>query len=197
MIVDDTNDTPLQCVSAAPVRFLPFRRLTGRKGFLPPQLQVDCPSPAGRDGRGGVMLRFVGAIACALVMAGCGGGAQYAMKEYTGVEVKSFDVPDEDTYRVFDKPAENKLMITPSLSKAMGAGFAQGATFGGADAMDMIGPKPMFEKAALGYFASTRRTCRIVDGYIVAKPQWEFKYHCTVPVPQQPAPAVRPRRGGG
>ncbi len=51
----------------------------------------------------------------------------------------------------------------------MGAGFAQGATFGGADAMDMIGPKPMFEKAALGYLATTGRTCRIVDGYIVAR----------------------------
>jgi hypothetical protein len=140
------------------------------------------------------MLRFAAVVLCGSTLAGCGGGVQYAMKEYTGVEVKSFEVVDEDTYRVFDKPAENKLMITPSIGKAMGAGAAQGLTFGGADAMDMIGPKPMFEKAALGYLASTGRTCRIIDGYIVAKPQWEFKYDCSVLV-VAPPPVIAPRRG--
>lgn len=129
------------------------------------------------------MLRFVVVVSCGLALTGCGGGVQYAMQEYTGVEVKPWDVPGEDTYRVFDKPAANKLMITPSIGKAMGAGAAQGLTFGGADAMDMIGPKPMFEKAALGYLANTGRTCRIVDGYIVARPQWEFKYDCSIPPP--------------
>jgi hypothetical protein len=139
------------------------------------------------------MLRRAIVIACALTVGGCGAGVQYAMNEYSGVGVKSFDVEGEDTYRVFDKPAANRLMITPSLGKAMGAGFAQGATFGGIDAMDTIGPKPTFEKAALGYLASTGRSCRIIDGYIVVKPQWEFKYDCALPVvPNQPvAPAKR------
>jgi len=100
--------------------------------------------------------------------------------EYSGIEPKSFEFAGEDTYRVFDRPDVNKLMITPSLSKAMGAGALQGLTFGGVDAMDSIGPKPMFERAALAYLASTGRQCRIIDGYLVVRPQWEFKYDCSI-----------------
>lgn len=140
------------------------------------------------------MLRFAAAAACALALAGCGAGRQYVINEYSGVELKSFAIEGEDTYRIFDRPAANRLMITPSLSKIMAAGFAQGASMGGIDGMDVIGPKPMFEKATLGYLASTGRTCRIIDGYIVAKPQWEFKYDCSVPAAVAPAvPQVKKR----
>jgi hypothetical protein len=116
-----------------------------------------------------------------ICVAGCGAGVQYAIDEYSGIKPVEFEVLDEDMYRVFDKPAQNKLMITPSLARAMGAGALQGLTFGGADAMDTLGPKPKFEKAATGYLASTGRTCRIVDGYLVVRPQWEFKYDCSLP----------------
>lgn len=139
------------------------------------------------------MVRFAAVGACALMLAGCGAGAQYAMSEYSGVEVKSFALEGDDIYRVFDKPASNKLMITPSFGKAMMAGAAQGATFGAVDAMDTIGPKPMFERATVEYLKSTGRTCRIVDGYVVIKPQWEFKYDCSLPVAET-QPAAKQKR---
>jgi len=133
-----------------------------------------------------------------LLLSGCGAGMQYAMDNYSGVKVVDYEVIDEDIYRVFDKPAENRLMITPSVARAAGAGALQGLTFGGADAMDTLGPKPKFEKAALAFLASTGRTCRIVDGYLIVKPQWEFKYDCSVlpaapPASANPSPRQRPR----
>lgn len=141
------------------------------------------------------MLRFAAVMACGLMLGGCGAGVQYVVDNYRGVELKTFEVPDEDTYRVFDKPAENRLMITPSLGTAAAYGAVSGATFGAAN---VDGPKPIFERAALGYLASTGRTCRMLDGYIVARPQWEFKYDCSIPpapTAQQPAQASKRRRG--
>jgi len=140
------------------------------------------------------MLRFAAVVSCALVMAGCGAGVQYAMDNYRGVEVKNFQIeePDGEIYRVFDKPAENRLMITPSLGTAAAYGAVSGATFGAAN---IDGPKPIFERAALAFLASTGRKCRVIDGYLIARPQWEFKYDCSIPPVQQPPQAVRPRRG--
>lgn len=116
--------------------------------------------------------------ATSVLLAGCTSGMQYALSEYTGVEVKNFEVQDEDTYRVFDKPDARKLMITPSLSRAAGMGVTRGLTFGAAGSDN---PKPLYERAALGYLASTGRACRIIDGYVVETPQWEFKYDCSPP----------------
>jgi len=137
------------------------------------------------------MLRFAAVIACASALAGCGAGVQYIMDEYKGVEVQNFEVPNEDIYRIFDKPLANKLMITPSLGSTVAMGVVSGATFGAARA---DGPKPVLERASLGFLASTGRKCRIIDGYLLARPQWEFKYDCSLPPVQQPAPAARPRR---
>lgn len=140
------------------------------------------------------MLRFVMLGACALMLAGCGAGVKYAIDEYSGVEVKSFQItePDGEIYRVFDKPAQSKLMITPSLGRAAGAGFASGLTFGAVSADDSLGPKPEFEKATLAYLASTQRpNCRIIDGYVVVRGQWEFKYDCT-PLPAPAATVAAP-----
>lgn len=125
-------------------------------------------------------MRRLSVVACALALAGCA-GVSYVMKEYSGISPKPFEIEGEDIYRVFDRPEANKLMITPSFGKAAGAGALQGLTFGGVDAMDSIGPKPMFEHAALAYLKSTGRQCRVLDGYLVIRPQWEFKYDCSLP----------------
>jgi hypothetical protein len=115
---------------------------------------------------------------------GCTSGVQYAVSEYTGVEVKQIEVPGDDTYRIFDKPAANKMMVTSSLASAASQGFAQGLTFG---AINAAPPKPRYEAAAIAWLKETgRESCRIVDGYLIQQPQWEFKYNC---VPAS-APAV-------
>jgi len=129
-------------------------------------------------------MNWLAAFGAAVTLCCCA-SANYVMNEYSGVEVTRFEVPDKDTYRVFDKPSQNKLMITPSLDRAAGAGFVSGLTFGAVSAQDNLGRKPEFEQVTLAYLTSTGRSCRIVDGYIVIQGQWEFKYDCSV---QPPAP---------
>lgn len=115
--------------------------------------------------------------AMALSLAGCG-GVNYAMEHYASVTPVNFETGPGESYRIFDRPADNKLMITPSLASASGAGFVSGLTLGAVDSMDTLGPRPVFERAAVAYLRSTGRDCRIVDGFIVVKPQWEFGYDC-------------------
>lgn len=122
----------------------------------------------------------VGAAMIAAPLAGCGAGVNYILDEYRGTEMKSFEMPGEDTYRIFDKPHQNKLMITPSLGSAAGTGFTRGLTLG---AVDPEAPKPVYERAALGYLESTGRRCRALETYLLVKPQWEVKYDCSIPPP--------------
>jgi hypothetical protein len=134
---------------------------------------------------------WMAALGAALMLSGCA-SANYVMSEYSGVQLKHFEMAEGQTYRVFDKPEANKLMITPSLDRAAGAGFVSGLTFGAVPAQDNLGPKPEYERASLAYLASTGRTCRLIDGYIVIQGQWEFKYDCSPP----PAPPISAARKG-
>jgi hypothetical protein len=116
---------------------------------------------------------FCIAALCA-ALGGCA-GVSYAIDEYSGVEVKNIQMPD-DNYRVFDKPAQNKMMVTPSLGAAFAQGAGQGLLL---NAVDNTTPKPRFDAAALQYLENTgRQGCRIVDSYVVVKPQFEIKYDC-------------------
>jgi hypothetical protein len=131
-------------------------------------------------------------VAAALMLGGCA-SASYVMSEYGGIDPVPFD-GGTDIYRVFDKPAANKVMITPSIARAMGAGAASGLTFGAVPISDNVGPKPEYERVAIAYLKSTGRECRILDGYLVITAQWEFKYDCSVPNLVQRAPMPTTRR---
>jgi hypothetical protein len=69
-------------------------------------------------------------------------------------------------------------MITSSLSSAMGDGAIRGLTLG---AVEATPAKPIFQRAAEEYLASTGRSCSIIDAYLLIRPQWEFKYDCSPP----------------
>jgi hypothetical protein len=85
-------------------------------------------------------------------------------------------MPD-DTYRVYDKPAQNKMMITPSIGASALQGAGSGLSF---NAIDGTPPKPVFERAAIEYLRTTGRDkCRVIDAYLILKPQYEVKYECT------------------
>jgi hypothetical protein len=116
--------------------------------------------------------KFVKVLALALGLSGCA-GLNYAMENYKGVEVMPVEYQGHE-WRVFDKPAENRLMITPSIGRSMGLGAATGLTFGAAGGI----PKPELQGAAEAWLVKTGRTCSITDGYVVASPQWEFRYAC-------------------
>jgi hypothetical protein len=106
-------------------------------------------------------------------IAGCAGID--AAREYDDVQVTSFDA-NGHPWRIFDKPEEGRLMITPSFGRSAGAGLWRGLTFG---AVDGSPPKPEFQSAVEAYLASHRPTkCTVLDGYVLLSPQWEFKYRC-------------------
>lgn len=116
--------------------------------------------------------RIVAAAGLLLVLCGCAGFD--AALQYSGTPVLSY-MNMADTWRIFDKPAEGRLMITPSLGRAVGAGALSGLTLGAADT-DI--PKPEYQTAVEGWLASTGRACDVQDGYKLVRPQWEFKYSC-------------------
>lgn len=105
----------------------------------------------------------------ALALAGCAGLSE--ILQYKDVSpVRMTDAGH--VWRIFDKPLEHRLMITPTIGRAAGLGLGRGLT--GVDAI----PKPEFESAATAWLASTGRNCTLIDGYVLAEPQWEFKYRC-------------------
>lgn len=120
-------------------------------------------------------MRSVAAILALCAMLGGCASINYIRDEYHGVAIVEVAMPD-DTYRVFDKPAEGKLMITSSIASAAGQGFVRGLTLGVAPDP----PRPLFEAAAARFLEqSGRQGCRVVDAYLLARPQWEVKYDCT------------------
>ncbi|TPL39245.1 hypothetical protein [Mesorhizobium sp. B2-4-8] len=117
-------------------------------------------------------------IFAAVGLSGCA-GMQYAMDNYTNVKVVSFTSPSQKTgYRIFDKPAENRLMITSSIGNAMGQGALKGLTL-----MDTTPPEILFEQAAVEYPASTGRTCVSKKAFLIVQPQFEVQYDCSVGAP--------------
>jgi hypothetical protein len=122
-------------------------------------------------------MRILGIVMLCTALSGCA-SVNYIMQEYQGIPVVDVRMPD-DNYRIFDKPAASKLMATSSLASAAGQGFVRGLTLG---AVPTDSPKPLFEAAALQFLTeSGRPNCRIVDAYLLARPQWEVKYDCSPP----------------
>lgn len=120
-----------------------------------------------------------------LMVAGCA-GFDHAM-EYSGVEIVMVTTQRAD-FRVFDKPEESRMMVTPTIGAAAGQGFLSGLTFGAADTGY---PKPWFQEAAEAHLSNTgRAACKIFDGYEIINPQWEFLYRCPGAPPLALAPPV-------
>ncbi|MBS0233463.1 MAG: hypothetical protein JSR99_08245 [Proteobacteria bacterium] len=108
-------------------------------------------------------------------VSGCA-SMNYIMQAYDGVPVQQV-ATQYDTFRVFDKPAEGRMMITSSLASAAAQGFAGGLLL---NPTVTATPKPVFEEAAQAYLKQTGRNCKITDGYLLVNPQWEFKYSCEI-----------------
>ncbi len=111
-------------------------------------------------------------ITAAISLSGCAG--LDAALQYNGTTVMPY-MNMADTWRIFDKPVEGRLMITPSLGRSAGDGALRGLTLGIADT-DI--PKPEYQQAVEGWLISSGRMCSVTDGYKLIRPQWEFKYSC-------------------
>jgi hypothetical protein len=102
------------------------------------------------------------------LLAGCGGGLSYALDNYKGTKPVKFSDAGQK-FRVFDKPSEKRLMITPSI----GSAALQGATFGSSATPEMT-----YQAAAQAYVTATGRNCKMGDMRLIVEPQWETFYTC-------------------
>ncbi len=134
------------------------------------------------------MRRATIAVTVCAALSGCA-GMNYVLDNYKGVEVQSFKSNTGKTFRIFDKPGENRLMITPSIGDSAGSGFVKGATLGtvnpGASAV-------VYRDAAEEFLRSTGRSCRAQDTTLIIDPQYEVRYICDG-MAARPSPAMVPQ----
>lgn len=125
------------------------------------------------------------AVGCALLVSGCA-GVDYAMKNYGGVPIETFRASTGSQFRIFDKPSEHRMMITPSIAASVRGGAVSGLTFGVANPANV---EVVFRDAAEEYLASTGRRCRSRDITKIVDPQYEIRYECE---PAEPVAAAIP-----
>lgn len=92
----------------------------------------------------------------------------YAMKHYNEVDPEAISYEGQ-SFRVFDKPTEGRLMITPTV----GNSALQGLTFGGA-----AKAQNTYKQAAVAYLGATGRKCEVTEMMLIVQPQWETFYKC-------------------
>lgn len=78
------------------------------------------------------------------------------------------------TFRVYDMPAEGRLMITPSLADSFAAGATAGLTFGLVDART----PPADFTAAANAWVTRHGDCTVTGGRELIIHQWEYTYEC-------------------
>ena len=110
---------------------------------------------------------IVSSLASLVFLSGCS-GMNYALEHYSGTKPVQF-IDGGKKFRIFDRPNEQRLMITPSL----GSAAAQGATFGAASTAEMT-----YHSASQAFLDSTGRDCKAGDMKLVVQPQWETFYTC-------------------
>jgi hypothetical protein len=113
------------------------------------------------------------AALCSVLCAGCT-GVSYIVDNYGEAPLQKISTR-YDEFRVFDKPTDNRLMITPSLGNTAGNAFVGGLLLN-----PTIGatPRPVYQEAVEKFLADSGRDCRVTDGYLIVEPQWEFRYSC-------------------
>jgi hypothetical protein len=134
-------------------------------------------------------------LVAALALAGCSAGVNYILENYRG-QTPTIVWVGSESWRVFDHPRENKLMVTTSFGRAATDGYVRGATLG---IVNPQAPKPLFQAPAERYLGKTNRAhCVVTDGYELVTTQYEFRFSCTVKDrsgKQTPSPHVKEPSG--
>lgn len=112
----------------------------------------------------------------ALSLTGCASTGLKTAMSYTP-KVTPFEFESE-TWRMFEHPDKNRIMVTTSIGTAFGAGAVSGLTLGTVRPADP--EEKRFERAARAYLDGTERTnCKIDSGYLVVRLQYEFYFTCS------------------
>lgn len=110
------------------------------------------------------------------VISGCS-GASYAIQHYASVPVKSFASSSGSSYRIYDKPSENRLMITPSIGASMSGGAVKGVTWG---IVNPLTGTALYRSTAEEFLRSRGRDCTVKKIELIIEPQYEARYECTL-----------------
>lgn len=124
-------------------------------------------------------MRKLGAL---IVMTAALGGCSsfsYLGENYGAMQAKII-ATKADTWRVFDRTAESKLLVQRNPTAASQSVVSSL----GLNATNAALPQPEYREAAETFLAQSGRTCRVTDGYLVVAPSWEFTYECN------PGPSV-------
>ena len=103
-----------------------------------------------------------------LLAAGCA-GVSYVAENYSGVP-RAQHVHQERTYLIFDKPAENRMLVFPGWGDSVAGGLTGGLAGPGSEVA--------FRAAAADFLDAQGRTCRVTDGAEVLENQYEIYYTC-------------------
>lgn len=109
-------------------------------------------------------MKLIAAATIALTLGACA-GAGTAVTRYGAVQPVSF-VSEGTTYRVYDKPADGRMMITPSIADSAGW-YARSY---------MFDPALEFAAAAQSFVAG--RGCHVTNAAALIGPQFEVSYSC-------------------
>lgn len=107
-----------------------------------------------------------------LLLCGCAG--VNTPDNYADVDAVRFRDSDA-VWRIFDKPAEKRMLVAPTIGATMDQEFVDGLTFG---AVNAYYSSSQYRTAAEAWLVHTGRHCKITDSSDAAKPQWEFQYRC-------------------
>ncbi len=113
-------------------------------------------------------------FAVLVAVAGCS-GLNYAVSNYAQVKPVQFSYGG-NTFRVYDRPDENRLMITPLVGDTSGAAALKGAARGEPGALS--GAEGTYRSASDAYFSGTGRQCEISRVERIVEAQWEVFYTC-------------------
>ena len=108
------------------------------------------------------------AILLPLALGACS-GLGYIVETYGSVDAVTFQSQGM-AWRIYDLPAANKVMVTPSVGRSAGQGLVLGAA---------NNAEQQFERAAIEWLAKTGRNCEVGNGFILVNPQYEFPYTCS------------------
>jgi hypothetical protein len=119
-------------------------------------------------------MRKLGALT--IMAAALGGCSSFSyLGETYGAMQAQIVTTKADTWRVFDRTAESKILVQRNPDNAAAQGVVGSL---GLKAANAAMPQPEYQEAAEAFLAQSGRTCRIKDGYLVVAPSWEFSYEC-------------------
>lgn len=125
--------------------------------------------------RRGFNKKFLAVLAAFYVVSGCTGETEFYTKDYSNVLSQEIQ-HNGRVWHIFDKPQEGRLMITPSVRAAAGAGVATGLTLGLIPSPN--GKASTFRPAVDAYLSQKSGNCGVTFARILIKPYYEFSYSC-------------------